>query len=96
MWNGASEKDCSFFFCVRPFTMFLFHGSVRIIPKLQQNCVFHFFMFKQCGFMLQSRSERCQISIPLQHVILKYPRFQKKLLIINERKVYLQLKRSGC
>ena len=45
--------------------------------------------------MLKSRNERCRISIPLQHVV-KYSHFQKKLLIINGRKVYLQLKLPGC
>ena len=45
--------------------------------------------------MLQSHNEQCGISIPLQHVA-KYSHFQKKILIIDERKVYIQLKLPGC
>ena len=36
--------------------------SFRISCKI---VFFTFFMFKECGFMLQSRFEQCRISIPL-------------------------------
>ena len=92
------QKSCSFFTVVHPFTTFLFHGNLRMLSKL---CFFTFSCLSSMRFMLQSHTWlyphplTISISISLQHLIVRYPHFQKDLFIADDRQLYLHLKRSG-